>query len=110
MSIGLEKGENGKFLWPGFGENSRILKWIFERTSGQEHAITTPIGYLPQMEAIDLKGLDIDKATMQKLFKVDRELWKQEVESLNNYFRLLEPKLPEEIIKQLNQLKTRLDY
>lgn len=104
----FRKGEDGKFLWPGFGENSRVLKWIFERISGQEHAVKTPIGYLPAEGAIDLTGLNLEAHAMEQLLFVDKKLWKQEAEELEHYFQKFGDRLPAGIKEELNQLKKRI--
>ena len=63
----FQKDENGRFIWPGFGENSRVLKWVVERVSGQGKAVKTPIGYMPTMDALDVEAIDISKEDMTKL-------------------------------------------
>ena len=91
------------FLWPGFGENIRVLKWIFERTSERASAVRTAIGWLP--ESFDLKGLPVDSGP---LFQFDKEEWRKEVEELKNYFQLFGDRLPQELGKELEELKKRL--
>jgi phosphoenolpyruvate carboxykinase (GTP) len=78
----FRKDENGKFIWPGFGENIRVLKWIFERTSGVNHVVETPIGYLPSTNAIDTTGLNISANNLSAILSVDRSLWKLEADNL----------------------------
>lgn len=104
----FRKGENGKFLWPGFGENSRVLKWIFERTTGAGQAVETPIGRLPQKGALDISGLSISQETMQELFAVDSSSWKKEIEELDQYFKIFGHKLPQPIKGELQKLQKRL--
>lgn len=104
----FQKGEDGKFLWPGFGENCRVLKWIFERTSGTGQARTTPIGYLPSVSDIDLQGLNIEPHILDQLLKVDLKQWENEANELMRYFKLFGSKLPKEMMEELNQLKDRL--
>jgi phosphoenolpyruvate carboxykinase (GTP) len=106
----FRKGHDGKWLWPGFGENSRVLKWIFERVSGSKKALKTPIGYLPTLEALDLSNLSIDQKTLITLLSVDKNAWKEEVKELTNYFKIYGKKLPKEINEELRALKERLDY
>jgi phosphoenolpyruvate carboxykinase (GTP) len=100
--------ENGEFLWPGFGENSRILKWIFERVSGVEGGEKTPIGYLPKVGAIDTTGLDITPEAMSELLSIDQNAWVKEIDELEKYFERFGNKLPKEMILELQKLKTRL--
>ncbi|NLN66296.1 MAG: phosphoenolpyruvate carboxykinase (GTP) [Clostridiaceae bacterium] len=104
----FRKDENGKWLWPGFGENSRVLKWIFERVSGEGKAVETPIGYMPTDEAIDIEGLDVSAEEMHELLKVDKEEWLKEVESIKEHYNNYEPKLPQELKNQLKALEERL--
>jgi phosphoenolpyruvate carboxykinase (GTP) len=102
------KGEDGAFLWPGFGENSRVLKWIFERCAGNASAQMTPIGHLPIPQTLDLSGLRLASGALEQLFAVDKTAWKREVEELTTYFSLFGPKLPQKIWDELAALKQRL--
>lgn len=104
----FRKDDEGKWLWPGFGENSRVLKWIFERVSGKGKAAKTPIGYMPTPDAIDTDGLDVTEADMEELLKVDKEGWLKEVESIKEYYKIYGDKLPEELANQLAALEKRL--
>ena len=103
------KDSDGKFLWPGFGENSRVLKWIFERTADRAPAQITPIGYLPTEDALDLSGLSVSKEALQQLLAVDKTAWKHEVEGLKTYFSLFGDKLPQKIRDELSALQKRLN-
>lgn len=105
----FRKDENGKFLWPGFGENSRVLKWIFERVSGKGEAVKTPIGYMPTVDAIDIDGLEgVTKETMEELLKVNKEEWLNEVASIRDHYAQFGEKMPEELRNQLDALENRL--
>jgi len=104
----FRKNKAGNWLWPGFGENCRVLKWIFERCQGVADAIETPIGHLPTPAALDLAGLDIPKAHLKELLQVDNAAWKKEVKELRNYFKLFGDKLPEGIQQELDALASRL--
>jgi len=104
----FRKDENGKFLWPGFGENSRVLKWIFERTEGEGKAVKTEIGYLPTPDAIDTAGLDVSEEDMKKLLTVDKEAWLAEVASIREHYASYGQKLPKELAAQLDALEARL--
>jgi len=70
--------DKGKFLWPGFGDNARVLKWVYERLNGKAGANETAIGYVPTADAIDTKGLDIKKEDLEKVLEVNNEEWKKE--------------------------------
>ncbi len=104
----FRKDENGKFIWPGFGENSRVLKWIFERVSGEGKAAKTAIGYMPTADAIDVEGLDVSSDTMEELLRIKNDEWLKEVESLRGYYKTLGEKLPKELLNQLEALEQRL--
>lgn len=104
----FRKNASGAWLWPGFGENSRVLKWIFERTSGIAKAEKTPIGYVPQKDALDIKGLNLSPETIHELLYVDKEEWKQEVAELKSYFKMFGERLPKEILEELQALEKRL--
>ncbi len=105
----FRKGEDGRFLWPGYGENSRVLKWIFERVEGKGKAVTTPIGNLPTSDALDLTGLDISADDMQALLTVDLEGWKNEVRGLAEFYSQFGDRLPEALQRQLSAVEKRLD-
>lgn len=102
----FRKGANGQFIWPGFGENSRILKWIFERTSGSDNAIKTPIGNIPK--ELDISGLSIEHEKFKHLFDVDINLWEKEVQDIRKYFAFFGERLPPRLLEELNALAQRL--
>lgn len=104
----FRKDEDGKFIWPGFGENSRVLKWIFERVTGEGKAVETPIGYMPTIDAIDTEGLDISEEAMKELLSVNKEEWLKEVEDIRKYYATFGDKLPAELVRQLDALEERL--
>ena len=104
----FRKDKDGRWLWPGFGDNSRVLKWIVERTSGVAEAVKTPIGYLPTKDAIDTSGLDISEADMEELLHVYKDEWLAEVESVRQHYAGYGEKLPKELIEQLDALEERL--
>jgi phosphoenolpyruvate carboxykinase (GTP) len=104
----FRKGKDNAYLWPGFGENSRVLKWIFERADGKAEAKKTAIGYLPRLNSIDTSNLAIHQETLNQLLSVDFEEWKKEVTSLEDYYKLFGSKLPLALKTELNELKERL--
>jgi phosphoenolpyruvate carboxykinase (GTP) len=104
----FRKGSNGEWLWPGFGENSRVLKWIFERASGKNNATKTPIGYVPNEDGIDLTGINISKESLQKLLDVDTFAWKEEVKEARSYLERFGDRLPQGIVHEINSLEDRL--
>lgn len=105
----FRKGEKGEYLWPGFGENSRVLKWIFERTKGEAEAVKTPIGYLPTEHAIDVTGLSLTSNAMKQLLTVDNEAWLKEAEEIGQYFSLFGDHLPGALRDELQELKKRVE-
>ena len=104
----FRKDDDGGWLWPGFGENSRVLKWIVERVSGKGEAVETPIGYLPESGAIDTSGLDVTDEQMAELLDVDVEEWLNEIESIREHYARFEETLPEALSDELAALEARL--
>ncbi len=104
----FRKSPEGKFLWPGFAENSRVLKWIFERCNGKAGAVETPIGKLPADGALDTDGLDMDADDLKGLLQVDTEGWKAELPSIKEHFATFGDKLPKGLQEELDALEKRL--
>ncbi|POM23876.1 Phosphoenolpyruvate carboxykinase [GTP] [Actinomadura rubteroloni] len=104
----FRKNADGKFIWPGFGENSRVLKWIVERLNGRADAVKTPIGHLPTRAALDTDGLVIDDADLDTLLSVDGEVWKQEAALVPDHFNTFGDHLPKELWDEYNALVNRL--
>ena len=104
----FRRDENGRFLWPGFGENSRVLKWVFDRVDGSVDAVSTAIGLLPTEGALDTKGLDIDANDLKVLLDVDTEGWKEAVPQIREHFAQFGPKLPAKLSVQLDSLASAL--
>lgn len=100
----FRKNGSGKYLWPGFGENSRVLEWIFQRTSNGQEALQSPIGSLPKN--LNLDNLDVN---LKELFSLDFEEWKKEVEELKEYFQLFGEKMPKALLDELKALSQRLE-
>jgi phosphoenolpyruvate carboxykinase (GTP) len=104
----FRKGASGEMLWPGFGENMRVLEWIASRSRGEGEAVETPIGYLPTPDDLCLEGLNLSAEALQELFKVDMNLWQAEAEKRAKYFRTLRDKLPKELRRQNEKLREKL--
>jgi phosphoenolpyruvate carboxykinase (GTP) len=104
----FRRDDQGGFLWPGFGENSRVLKWIVERIDGETEATETPIGHVPTPDSLDLTGLDIDRETVERLLSVDVEEWKAELPQITEWFDKFGDKLPAVLWTELDGLKSRL--
>ncbi len=99
---------DGNFIWPGFGDNMRVLMWILSRCDEKVDAVETAIGYEPKPEDINTEGLDIDSNVIKDLLSVDKDLWKEEADGIEEFFNQFGDKLPEEMKAQLNGLKDRL--
>jgi phosphoenolpyruvate carboxykinase (GTP) len=104
----FRKGADGKYIWPGFGENSRVLAWIFRRCDGEAEAVETPIGLVPAPGAIETQGLDLSPAEMEELLKVDPEEWRVQLPQIHQHFAGFGDALPEELHRQLAALEERL--
>jgi len=104
----FRRGEGGKFLWPGFGENSRVLKWIVERLSGDAAAVETPVGNLPAPGALDLDGLRLSQADLDLLLTVDPQDWKLEADRMPEFFAMFGEHLPERLWELHQDLIDRL--
>lgn len=104
----FRRGEDGHFMWPGYGDNSRVLKWIFERCDGTAKAVDTPIGILPAPGAIDITGLTISDEDQKALFQVDADGWKAVLPQMKQHFAKFGDKLPKELAEQLKTLETKL--
>jgi len=107
----FRKDDDGKFLWPGFGENSRVLAWIFRRCEGKADADETPIGLVPAagQAGIDTTGLELSDQAMAQLLEVDPEAWKQQLPQVHEHYARFGDRLPAEMREQLEQLEQRLD-
>ncbi len=105
----FRKDDQGRWLWPGYGENSRVLKWICERIEGHGKAVRTPIGYLPAVDGLDLSGLTLSSDSVEKLLSADRDEWLREVEDIDRYYRGFGDRFPEALRTELRALYSRLD-
>ena len=102
--------DEGHFIWPGFGDNMRVLNWIIDRCEGRAEAVETPIGYEPKPEDIDVEGLgDVTTDTVKDLLTVDKALWKEEVKGIKEFYAKFGDKLPKELESQLATLEANLD-
>jgi phosphoenolpyruvate carboxykinase (GTP) len=106
----FRKNADGRFIWPGFGENSRVLKWIVERLNGRADAAKSPIGHLPTKEALDTDGLTIDDADLDMLLSVDTEVWKQEAALVPEFFEKFGDHLPKALWDEYHDLVRRLEH
>ena len=104
----FRKDDDGRWLWPGYGENSRVLIWMCQRVDGEIGAIETPIGMMPDPEDLELSGLSISDEDIASLLEVDTEGWKAEIPDIEEYFEQFGDRLPDRIKQQLENLKKRL--
>ncbi len=105
----FRKDDDGKFLWPGFGENIRVLKWIVDRLEGTVQGVETPIGTLPVKSELELDGLDMDEGDLDLLLSVDADVWKQEAELIPDYFEKFGDHMPAALIQEQKDLVARLE-
>ncbi|WP_052193635.1 phosphoenolpyruvate carboxykinase (GTP) [Microbacterium sp. ZOR0019] len=105
----FRRGEDGRFLWPGFGDNSRVVDWIIRRIAGDVPAVDSPIGRLPRVEDLNLDGLDIPAADLDELFSVDAEAWKTEADLTEAFYDTFGDKVPAALRAELASLRYRLD-
>jgi phosphoenolpyruvate carboxykinase (GTP) len=105
----FRRGEDGRFLWPGFGDNSRVLAWIFERCAGRAEGVETPIGIVPSPADIDTAGLSVSAQDLEELLLVDPAQWRQEIPLIREHFEQFGDRLPKELEAELSALEARLD-
>ncbi|MFT5426850.1 MAG: phosphoenolpyruvate carboxykinase (GTP) [Gammaproteobacteria bacterium] len=105
----FRKNESGKFMWPGFGENSRVLKWVFERCAGTAEAIETAIGNMPTLNGIDFDGLNMSEKDIANLMRVDTDGWLSELDGIEEYYATFGDHLPAELSSQVQALRKRLE-
>ncbi|MGQ9426375.1 phosphoenolpyruvate carboxykinase (GTP) [Gilvimarinus sp. F26214L] len=104
----FRKNEQGKFMWPGFGENSRVLKWVFERCAGTAEAIETPIGNLPAIDGLDFSGLNLNDEAAAQLLRVEVDGWLQEIPLIKEYYEQFGDRLPSALLDEVEKLEQRL--
>jgi phosphoenolpyruvate carboxykinase (GTP) len=105
----FRRDEDGGFLWPGYGENGRVLKWVIERIEGRAAAVETAIGLVPTADSLDVSGLDMTRAQVEQVLRVDPEEWKAEVPQIQEWFEKIgTDKVPAMLMTELDGLKARL--
>ena len=100
--------KDGNFMWPGFGDNMRVLNWILDRCEDKVDAVETPVGYVPKKEDLQLDGLDISDEALTELLSIDKDVWKEEVKNQREFFAQFGDKLPKEIVENMDALEKRL--
>jgi len=104
----FRKSPEGRWLWPGFGDNSRVLKWMCERLDGQVQGRETPIGFLPYRKDLDLTGLTWKEEFIEELLTVHEDEWRAEVPDIERFFSTFGDRLPERLKQQLREMQARL--
>jgi phosphoenolpyruvate carboxykinase (GTP) len=104
----FRRDEEGRFLWPGFGDNSRVLKWVFERVAGRGEAVETAIGYLPAQGALDVDGLDVTEEDLEEILSVDVEGWRTASPQIEEHYARFGDHLPAQLRDELASLEKRL--
>jgi phosphoenolpyruvate carboxykinase (GTP) len=100
--------DEGHFIWPGFGDNMRVLMWILARCNGEVDAVETPIGFVPKAEDINIEGLDIDLDTLKGLLNVDKDLWREEAAGIDDFYKSIGDRVPSELWEEYETLKNNL--
>jgi len=103
----FRRGADGKFLWPGFGENVRVLKWVLERVEGRGKAQETPIGYVPTADGLTLDGLNVSRETIGELLRINPADWEPELADITRFFEKFGKRLPEALLEEQQKLGTR---
>ena len=104
----FRKDDDGQFIWPGYGENIRVLEWIFDRTDGKAGAHETAIGYLPSIKDLNTSGLNVSNEDVELLLDVNRDAWVNEAKSIEAHFASYGDKMPQALFDELNALEERL--
>ena len=100
--------DEGHFIWPGFGDNMRVVMWILARCAGEVDAVETPIGFVPKAEDINIEGLDITTDTVASLLDVDRDLWLEDCRGIREFYAQVGERVPAELYEELASLEARL--
>ena len=106
----FRQDQDGKFIWPGFGENMRVLLWVLERSKGRGSAVETPIGFVPTPDALNLEGIDVDRSAMEKMLSIDADEWKRELADQSAFFDRFEGRVPEAVGEEQKSLGRRFGF
>ena len=104
----FRKGDDGRWLWPGYGENSRVLEWVFERSAGRGDAVETPIGFVPSTTALNVEGLNVTEVDLTELLTVNRDEWRDEVPRIREHYATFGDDLPKKLIQEIDRLEASL--
>jgi len=100
--------KNGRFLWPGFGDNMRVIDWIIDRCEGKDYGTKTPIGIVPKVNEINQNGLNASKEDLEQILSVDKNLWKEEISDIEHHYEKFGSRLPKELTHELDELKKHI--
>ncbi len=100
---------NGKFIWPGFGENLRVLRWVLDRSHGDAEAVESPIGYLPTLDGIDQTDLDLDRDAMEGLLSIDEGLWRSEMTEIGDFLGQFGERVPDQLMEEFRRVREALN-
>jgi phosphoenolpyruvate carboxykinase (GTP) len=100
--------DEGHFIWPGFGDNMRVLEWIMARCFDEADAVDSPVGYLPKVEDINLEGSGVSEDTLKDLLTIDKQLWQTEVDGIKEFYKKFGTKLPKELEQELETLQNNI--
>jgi phosphoenolpyruvate carboxykinase (GTP) len=106
--IWFRKGEDGKFMWPGFGDNLRVIEWMLKRVDGSADALETPIGHLPRAADLNTDGLDLAPATLERLLHVDEAGWREEMAAVGDYLEGFGERTPARLIEEQRRIAAQL--
>jgi phosphoenolpyruvate carboxykinase (GTP) len=104
----FRRDDEGRYLWPGYGENSRVLKWVFERLAGKADAVESPIGLLPSVGDLDVSGLEISAGDLQALLSVDTAGWREAIPQIRQHYARFDGKMPAQLSMALDALEEDL--
>jgi phosphoenolpyruvate carboxykinase (GTP) len=104
----FRKGDDGRWLWPGYGENSRVLEWVFERSAGRGDAVETPIGFVPSTTALNVEGLNVTEVDLTELLTVNHDEWRDEVPRIREHYATFGDDLPKKLIQEIDRLEASL--
>ncbi len=104
----FRKGDDGRWLWPGYGENSRVLEWVFERSAGRGDAVETPIGFVPSATGLNVEGLNVTEADLTELLTVNHDEWRDEVPRIREHYATFGDDIPKKLIQEIDRLEASL--
>jgi phosphoenolpyruvate carboxykinase (GTP) len=105
----FKKGANGKFLWPGFAENIRVLDWIIGRLEDTNQGVYSPVGVIPRYGELNTVGIEMNESTLDELLEIDSEAWTKEIDSITEFFEEFGERMPKQLLDELAKLESRVN-